>query len=181
MLDTVTIARPYAKAAFEYALANNKLEIWFDYLQQLALALADSRCVSFITNPDTAKQQHVDLLMSVIKQEERNENLKNFLYTLADNNRLLVLPEIANLYENLKAEQEKILEVDVSSFSALSEKQEQDITTALTQRFQRQVALKTRIDESLIGGVVIRVQATGLVIDGSVRGKLNSLRSELAA
>ena len=98
---------------------------------------------------------------------------------LADNKRLQALPDIYLQYEALRAEQEKTLTAKVSSFAVLTSAQQQHLISSLSQRLQRQVTLDVSIDTSLLGGAVIR--AGDLVIDGSVRGKLNKLSSNLAA
>lgn len=91
----------------------------------------------------------------------------------------MLLPEIEALYEVYRAEQEKILEVDVVSYSELTPAQQQRLSESLSQRLSRKVSLKISIDPSLLGGALIR--AGDLVIDGSVRGKLNMLGTSLAA
>lgn len=91
----------------------------------------------------------------------------------------MLLPEIKALYEVYRAEQEKILEVDVVSYSELTPAQQQRLSESLSQRLSRKVSLKISIDPSLLGGALIR--AGDLVIDGSVRGKLNMLGTSLAA
>ena len=105
--------------------------------------------------------------------------LVNLITLLATNKRLMLLPEIKALYEVYRAEQEKTLVVDVVSYSHFSAAQQQELIAALSKRLQRQVSLNVRIDPALLGGAVI--QAGDLVIDGSVRGKLNKLTTDLAA
>jgi len=180
MSNSTTIARPYAKALFEHALAEKKLDEWSNYLFCLAQAIADPKGAAFISNPASKVEQHIELLKATCgKQAESNQALTHFIELLANNKRLFLLLEIKALYEAHKAEQEKTLEVDVISFSELSAKQQQHLIDSLSKRLQRKVSLKISIDPSLLGGAVI--QAGDLVIDGSVRGKLNKLSTELAA
>jgi len=180
MSDSTTIARPYAKAIFEYALAEKKLAEWSAHLVVLAQAILTSEASQFIANPASTVEQHIELLQAASKAEtKKSDSLNNLIILLATNKRLMLLPEIYALYEIHRAEQEKTLDVDVSSFSALSSTQEQRLTDSLSQRLQRKVSLKISIDPSLLGGAVIR--AGDLVIDGSVRGKLIKLSTDLAA
>ena len=181
MSDSITIARPYAKALFEYALAGKKLVQWSEYLDTLAFAVLDSTASTFITNPATVVSQHSDLLTATVRgaNADDSEHIKTLVEILADNKRLLILPEIKTLFDALRAEQEKTVTVHVSSCSALSSAQQQQLIDSLGKRLQRQVTLDVTIDKDLIGGAVIH--AGDLVIDGSVRGKINKLRTGLAA
>lgn len=180
MSDSTTIARPYAKAIFEHALAEKKLGEWSGYLLILAQAVSMPIASEFINNPASTEEQHVDLLQSVCgAKAKEDKSLINLITLLAANKRLMLLPEIKGLYEVHKADQEKTLSVDVNSFSEFSPAQQQKLVDSLSQRLQRKVSLKINIDPSLLGGAVI--QAGDLVIDGSVRGKLNKLGTGLTA
>jgi F-type H+-transporting ATPase subunit delta len=180
MSECTTIARPYAKAIFEQALDEDKLAEWSERLQILAETVLTSEVSGFIANPVSTQEQQVELLQAVSYSTlKEDKSLNNLITLLALNKRLMLLPDIKALYEAHKAEQEKTLSVDVSSFSAVSEKQQQQMVDALSQRLKRKVSLKISIDPSLLGGAVIR--AGDLVIDGSVRGKLIKLSTGLAA
>lgn len=178
MSDSTTIARPYAKAIFEFALSEKKLAEWSIHLNTLAQAILLSETNKFITNPSTTVDQHIELLEALISSKE-HKPLNNLIALLATNKRLMLLPEICVLYEALRAEQEKTLRVNVFSYSELSAAQQQRLIDSLSQRLQRKVSLDITIDPSLLGGAIIR--AGDLVIDGSARGKLNKLCTELAA
>ncbi|MCL9683102.1 F0F1 ATP synthase subunit delta [Legionella maioricensis] len=180
MSDSTTIARPYAKAIFEHALAENKLAEWSEYLLILAHAILDPIAFEFITNPASKVEQQIDLLQSICGSKvKETKSLHNLIALLATNKRLMLLPEINALYEAHRAEQEKTLDVVVVSYSTLTSAQQQQMIDSLSKRIKRKVSLKISIDPSLLGGAVIR--AGDLVIDGSVRGKLNKLGTGLAA
>ncbi|CDZ76184.1 F-type ATPase subunit delta [Legionella massiliensis] len=181
MSNTTTIARPYAKAIFEYALASQKLSQWSEILHELAVAVLDDKATHFIANPAATVEQQIELLMSLFTKIDANEKaaVENLVALLAHNKRLMLLPDIKVLFDALRAEQEKTLQVKVISFSELSSAQQAQLASSLSQRLQRQVTLSLSIDKSLIGGAVIH--AGDLIIDGSVRGKLNKLRTDLAA
>lgn len=180
MSDSTTIARPYAKAIFEHALAEKKLAEWSEHLLYLAQIVLTPLASQFIANPASTSEQQIDLLQSICSAKDKeNQSLNNLIHLLTVNKRLMLLPEIKALYEIHRAEQEKTLGVDVISFSTVSANQQQQMIESLSQRLQRKVSLNISIDPSLLGGAVIR--AGDLVIDGSVRGKLNKLSTGLAA
>lgn len=181
MSDTITIARPYAKAIFEHALDKGKLKLWSELLFDLAQIILNDQARAFITNPAATDEQHIALLSDTLAKAAGSESdtLTSFVKILAHNDRLLVLPDIYTLFEVLRAEQEKTLVAEVYSYSAMNAEQQQRLSNTLSQRLQRQVTIKLTIDQSLLGGAIIR--AGDLVIDGSVRGKLNKLGADLAA
>ncbi|HHF7344673.1 TPA: F0F1 ATP synthase subunit delta [Legionella feeleii] len=181
MADTTTIARPYAKAIFEHALAVKKLSQWSEILHSLAISVLDDKATQFITNPAVTEKQQTELLMIPFAKASDKEAtaIESLIALLAYNKRLMLLPDIKVLFEVLRAEQEKTLVVKVHSFSELSTEQQQHLISSLSQRLQRQVTLDVNVDQSLLGGAVI--QAGDLIIDGSVRGKLSKLITDLAA
>lgn len=176
--EITTIARPYAKAVFESAIASSKLSQWSDMLTVMTMVIMDQQAIDYVSNPSVNEEQQVDFMLTVCgsKLDEHGENL---IRLLAHNKRLLVLPAIKTLFELSRSEHEKTLVVDVTSFSDLSGSQQQALSESLSKRFNRKVALKVAVDESILGGAIIR--AGDVVIDGSVRGKLTKLHTELAA
>lgn len=181
MPDTTTLARPYAKAVFEYALAAGKLSQWSDILHALAASVMDEQAAQFITNPATTEAQQKELLMAFFAKRGNDElnAIENFISLLVTNKRLMLLPDIKALFEALRAEQEKTLVVKVRSYLKLSPAQTEKLKTSLSQRLKREVTLEVSIDESLLGGAVI--QAGDLVINGSVLEQLRRLGTGLAA
>lgn len=181
MSNNTTIARPYAKAVFEHALAANKLSLWSDVLFDLAFALTDDKAKQFLSNPAVREEEQIELLMALFPKVNSEEAavIRKLVALMAHNKRLSLLAEIKVLYEALRAEQEKTLVVQVTSFSELSAEQQTKLVSSLGKRLQRQVSLSLNVDKSLLGGAIIH--AGDLVIDGSVRGKLNKLSTDLAA
>ncbi len=182
MSDHTTIARPYAKAIFNHALAAKHLAEWSIMLHNLAQAVLHPDVDYFICNPATTAASQVQLLLAVcanVKSADEKKIMENLVNVLANNKRLLVLPSIYAQYEALRAEQEKTLTVSVSSFTELTSTEQKNLIESLSQRLQRQVTLEITVDKSLLGGAIIH--AGDLVIDGSVRGKLNKLGTSLAA
>jgi len=178
MAEKSTIARPYAQAAFDIANDNKDLKSWSEMLQFLAAVTSDSTMVAMIHNP---KYQSQDLIKIVLKiaGDRLNTLAQNFVRVVASNKRLSVLPEIATIYEAHRANEEGTIEAEVISAFKLTAGQQQEVANALKQRLGREINLTTKIDESLIGGSIIR--AGDMVIDGSITGQLDKLAHKLTA
>lgn len=176
MAEAITIARPYANAVFSIAEEKGELKAWSDLLAVLAQCIADPTMQSIITNPDVSDEQIVSLLAD-IAGDAMNQDARNFLGLLAENNRLLLLDDIAVIFEQLRSDAEKSMSADVVTAKALTAEQQQKISDALKKRLGKDVALSVSVDESLLGGAIIR--AGDLVIDGSALGKLNRLANAL--
>lgn len=172
MAQLTTLARPYARAAFETAVAANKLGAWSEMLGLLGALVQEDRVVGFLLAPSHNATQQADALIELCG-ESIDDSVKNFVRVLATNKRLVLLGEIVRLFEELKADHERVVDVEVVSAFSMDEAAQQKLASALKQRLQRDVKLNTSVDKSLIGGLVVR--AGDLVIDGSVRGKLNKL------
>ena len=178
MADKSTIARPYAKAAFEQARDRKRLGPWSQALRTAAAVVADPRVGSLLGNPRVTPQELAALLIETAGRELDEEG-RNFVRTLADNRRLAVLPEISALFDELKSEAEGIVEVTVTSAAPLDEAERRKLAQALERRLGRQVRMQCATDPKLIGGAVLR--AGDLVIDGSLRGRLERIAYELTA
>ena len=177
MADKSTIARPYAKAAFEVAGAA-RLGPWSQALDAAAVAVADPRVAALLGNPRVLPRQLADLVIDVAGGQ-LDEDGRNFIRTLADNRRLDCLPQIAALFEQLRAESEGTVDVTVTSAVPLTEAQRGELAAALERRLKRTVQLQCATDPQLIGGAVLR--AGDLVIDGSLRARLRRIAYELTA
>ena len=178
MADKSTIARPYAKAAFEQARDRKRLGPWSQALRTAAAVVADPRVGSLLGNPRVTPQELAALVIETAGRELDEEG-RNFVRTLADNRRLAVLPEISALFDELKSEAEGIVEVMVTSAAPLDEAERRKLAQALERRLGRQVRMQCATDPKLIGGAVLR--AGDLVIDGSLRGRLERIAYELTA
>jgi F-type H+-transporting ATPase subunit delta len=176
MAEKSTIARPYAQAAFDIASEKGDLKGWSEMLQLLAVVASDALMQDMISNPAIETSKVIDV-MSGVAGDSLNETGRNFLNVLAENDRLNVLPEIAELYEQHRAEAEKTVEAEVTSAFPLSDAQKQQLVDALKNRLGRDVSLVTKTDESIIGGAIVR--AGDLVIDGSVSSQLEKLGNSL--
>lgn len=174
MSQALTLARPYARAAFAIARDAGKFAQWSDALGFAARLAADPQIASLLGNP---KLTHDDAVV-LLSPNDADQLFRDFLALLAGNRRLALLPEIAGLYEESRAEAERIVKARVTSAAALPAGELDAIKIALKKRFGREVELETAIDESLIGGAVI--DAGDVVIDGSLRGKLSRLQTALS-
>ena len=172
MAERITIARPYAKAVFKLALAQKRLPQWSDALRTAAAVVADPQVKRLLGHPGVSIDQLVGLVTGV-SGANLDLHAKNLVATLAANRRLGYLPEIAARYEQLRAEAERTVDVQVTSAIPLTSDQRARYADALTRRLERAVRLHCEVDPSLLGGAVIR--ADDLVIDGSVRAGLSQL------
>jgi F-type H+-transporting ATPase subunit delta len=173
MSQAITLARPYARALFLLAQETNQLKQISEALNFSAQAAVVPELSVLLGNPRIADEQ----LLALLDQPEPNVSMQRFLSVLSENNRLAILPEIAALFEQLRAESEHIIKANVTSATVMTDAELLKLTDALKKRFGREVEVETSVDESLIGGAIIN---TGdMVIDGSVRNKLARLNAGL--
>ena len=176
MAERATIARPYARAAFAYARKGNALAVWSDALNSAAVVVSDARVRKLIGNPKVSTAQLLDFVADLLGGK-LDGNVRNFFDELLRNRRLGLLPEVASMFEAMRAEEEKIADVHVTSAVALDDAQRQRLSAALKKRLQKDVRLHCDVDASLIGGAVIR--SGDFVIDGSLRARLERLSSAM--
>ncbi|MEX0733513.1 MAG: F0F1 ATP synthase subunit delta [Steroidobacteraceae bacterium] len=176
MADRATVARPYARAAFAHAQEARDLAAWSKLLGATAAAVADPRVERLLGHPHVTDEALVEFLAG-IAGKAATEQSRNFLRTLAENRRLGHLPQIAAQFETLRAEVEGVVDVEVIAAREIAAPQKKRLTEALKQRLGRDIRMHTRIDETLFGGAIVR--AGDLVIDGSLKGRLERLGSAL--
>lgn len=177
MAEAISVARPYALAAFDEARKLGDLKGWSDLLQAAADAVCHPEVRMLIASPRVLKSQMEDLMLAIAGSRASAAG-KNFIRLLVESQRLILLPEIAAMFETMRAEAEKSVDVVVASAFELSEAQKQKIIAAMKNRMGREVRLSCEIDRELLGGIVIR--AGDKVIDGSARTHLSGLASALA-
>ena len=176
MAELITLARPYAKAAFETALADSALDKWSSMIALSAAVADQSEVSSILSSPSLSSDQIADAFIGVCG-DELDKKGKNFVGLLAENKRLVLLPEISSLFEALKAQQEMSVDVEITTAFEISSDVSNKLAQALKDRLKREILLTTNVDQSLIGGAVIR--AGDNVIDSSVRGKLSKLAESM--
>lgn len=175
MSQPLTLARPYARAAFELASSSRTLGEWAGKLAFAAQVAADPGVRALFGNPRIGPAELASLFLP--NGEAADSPFANFVRLLADNHRLEALPEIAALFEQRKREAERILQVRVRSATPIDETETAKLKDALKRRFGRDIELEQTLDPSVLGGAVI--DAGDVVIDGSVRGRLHQLEAVL--
>ena len=187
MADNNTIARPYARAVFQVAQENNALD---ELSRSLGIGkdlLSDGQIARFLANPALTDDERLRFLVELFATTAGEDSVfggssehgTNFLKLLLEYGRVSVLPEISDRFDALKAEVENTVDVTVTSAEKLSDAQVKEFESALRSRLGRDINLSTEIDENLIAGAVIR--AGDVVIDGSLRSKLEGLSNVLVA
>ncbi len=178
MSSLTTLARPYAKAAFQLAQADSALQGWDDMLGLAAAIASDEAVERLITSPEVRASQALSLLADAAG-ERFSERFKGFLSVLAENGRLTLLGEIKRIYGRLRQEAEQRLVATVVSATELDGEQRDRMRSALSKRYDADVEIETEIDPSVIGGAII--YAGDEVIDGSLRGRLKKLEQSLVS
>lgn len=187
MADNNTIARPYARAAFEVAEESGRLGPWSEALETAAAFLADGTVEKFLANPALSDDERLEFLSGLMKSAGSEAAVldgsdragTNFLKLLLEYGRVGALPEIAEHFARLKAGIENTVDVTITAAVPLSDEQQRNIAAALQSKLGREVRLQTVTDENLIGGAVIR--AGDVVIDGSLKTRLDALSHALVA
>jgi F-type H+-transporting ATPase subunit delta len=178
MADRLTVARPYAKAAFRQASADGRLGPWSEALAASAQVVADPRVRQLIGSPRVSVTQ-LTALVTDAAGGALDDGGRRFLAMLAENKRLPFLPEISRLFDQLKDEAEGVVDVQITSAAAMGTEEQQKLQAALEQRFGRKVRVHAQVDPDLIAGAVVR--AGDLTIDGSYQSRLERLAYELTA
>lgn len=175
MSQAITLARPYARAAFELATGSGELDAWSAALVFGAAVARDARVVALAGDPGVRPEQLVGLHLA--PEMSGDSAFASFLDAMARERRMALLPEVADLFERYRREAQSQLLVKVTSAMALDEAQTQQLKDSLGRRFKREIELETSVDAALLAGVVI--DAGSEVIDGSARGRLARLSSAL--
>ena len=178
MAELTTLARPYAKAAFEVAREEKNLQGWLEGLGLATAVSQEENVQALLSSPNKTSDEKSAAFIDVCG-DKFDAKLQNFIKVLAENNRLVLLPEVYLLFDLYKASLEKSVEVDITAAYEISPENEKKLAETLTKKLDREVSLHTSIDKSLLGGALIRAGDT--VIDGSVRGRLAKLAEAMNA
>ncbi|MFU8788907.1 MAG: F0F1 ATP synthase subunit delta [Methylobacter sp.] len=176
MSELATLARPYAVAVFKRSQETGTTGKWSEGLAFISTVLNDKEFSVVVDNPKVSKEK-LSALMLDICQGQVDEEGKNFLKLLVQNNRLTLAPTIAKLFEVYKAESEGYVDVEVATAYAFSKEEKQRFTSTLEKTLSKKVHMNVTVDKSLIGGVLVR--AGDRVIDGSIKGQLQQLAKRL--
>ena len=177
MSSLTTLARPYAKAAFELARSDNNLAAWDEMLSAVAVVTADAGMSDWLQSPHSTASKAIEIIVEAMGGEV-DPRFQGYMGVLADNDRLSLCSEISRMFEQLRAEAEKRLQVRVVSSVALQDADTERMRSALAKRFDRDITLNNEIDENVLGGAII--YAGDQVIDGSLLGRLKRLETLLS-
>lgn len=178
MAEISTIARPYATAVFNFANENKNLSSWSDTLALLSGVIKDGSIQSIIEDSKVLDSERQDLILNVCKGKIDEYEI-NFVKLLVENKRLVILPEISQFFEELKAEAEGSIEAELIMAEQPSKKTVDELLKSLEKKFNKKIEGKVVIDKNIIGGTKIIVGDS--VIDASVRAQLDNLAFTLKA
>lgn len=174
MADALSIARPYAKAAFEAAKAQHQLSQWSAVLKNLAIASQEKQMQLVLKNPNISKEKSCELL-SVFADDK---GVQNFLRLLAEKKRLMLLPEVSHVYETMLAKESGYLALTVTSAFEMTAEQQKQTEEKLSKQFNSAVKIEFKVDATVIGGMLVRSE--NWVMDATILGQLNRLKNVLS-
>jgi len=176
MQEKLTIARPYAHAAYGFAAENNDVPAWSAMLSGLAEAVVHPDLEPLIAHPRVTSAQLQEILGEILGSL-LNEKRANFISALLDAERLELAPEIAELFERQKAASEGVVDVRVETAFEMSDAERERLVKAMRERLGKDCELTSTVNADLIGGAIIRVRDS--VIDISLKGRLRALEQRL--
>ncbi|MBY0474598.1 MAG: F0F1 ATP synthase subunit delta [Nitrosomonas sp.] len=172
MAEAITVARPYAEAAYKFAVESKELSKWSKILQLAAAIAQDDQVKLLIGNPLISVKQLGELIQEIGGNKFTTE-ARNLIILMAENKRVLVLPQVSQLFEQLKAQHEGVLEAKIISAFKMQGDQINKLVDKLEQKFNRKIEAQVSVDPELIGG--IKVEIGDETLDASVRGKLEAM------
>lgn len=175
MSEMITVARPYAKAAFEFAVESKSMDGWQEMLVFAAEVAKNPEMKAFLSSSSSAEKMAE--VFNQVCGEQLNDKGQNLIKVMAENGRLPVLPAVVELFAEMYAEYSKVISVDVTSAVELVAEQVDKLSAALEKRLERKVNLNCSVDENVVGGLIIK--AGDIVIDSTIRGKLDRLSDTL--
>ena len=175
MAEFVTIARPYARALFSLAQQHNQIKACYDELKTLSALMSDSRVSLIINEPALVRKERADTLLELMGEQHVDDYLRNFVYVLSENNRLVLLPYVLDVYEHLMDEATDTKKTVIYTAYELDESQQKDLLQTLGHRFKGHLDAQIKVDPELIGGV--KIEVGDQVLDLSIQSKLKLLYS----
>jgi F-type H+-transporting ATPase subunit delta len=177
MAELITIARPYAEAAYRLALEGNALERWSDMLAMLDTVVSDENVASRIGDPNVEAQALEGLILGALGERLDGQG-RNLVQVLIDNGRLDVVSEVRAQFEALKREHEGLVEARIISALPMGDDELRPLLAALEKKYGRKVSAQVEVDPELIGGA--RIVIGDKVIDGTIRGRLDAMAAALS-
>jgi F-type H+-transporting ATPase subunit delta len=178
MAESITVARPYAEAAFALARDQNALDAWSQMLRFATTIVQDPRVAQALDNPRLGAPEKESLLLSVAG-DNLSPDGRNLVRVLVEGDRIAILPEISALFETLKDQAQGTAKAQIESAMELSDAQLAELKWALERRFGKRIEATVRVNPALIGGARVTVGDT--VLDASVQAKLQAMANELRA
>ena len=176
MAEPVTIARPYAEAAFKLAIESGKLQQWSDMLELVEAVVRDESVASRIGDPNIDEQALQGAILGALGERLDGQG-RNLVQVLVANGRLDLVPHVRELFEGLKREHEGVLEARIISAMPIGDDQVRPLLAALEAKYGRKVSAQVEVDPELIGGA--RIVVGDKVIDATVRGRLDAMAAAL--
>ena len=176
MIEPTTLARPYARAAFQHAVDSGAVDSWYGALQSLAAVVAEPTVGEVLDDPASTALQRANTVSAVLG-DDMPPGVAQFVAVMAENHRLKLAAEGALLFAELKSALDAAANVTVTSAFDVPDATLEQLSATLTTKLGKTVDMTVEKDPSLIGGAIIR--AGDMVIDGSVRGRLHKLATTL--
>jgi F-type H+-transporting ATPase subunit delta len=173
-----TSARRYAEAAFELAAAGDAYDKWAEELELAASLLGDERVSGVLDNPSIPLTERESLVSKLLDRRVAKP-VVNLVRLLAQRGRTELLPAISREFHRLLNEKRGVVEAVVTSAKPLGPDDQEAVRKQVEKMTGAKVDLQTAIDESLIGGLTVRVGDR--LLDASIRGRLERLRHDLIA
>ena len=176
MIEPTTLARPYARAAFQFAVDNSVVDSWHQALLAVAAVVAEPSVAKVLDDPATTAPQRAATVVTVLGDDIPG-GVAEFVSVMAENHRLGLSGEVARLFAELRSALDAAANVTVTSAFAVADATVEQLAASLTGKLGKTVDMTVETDASLIGGAIMR--AGDMVIDGSVRGRLHKLATAL--
>lgn len=176
MIEPITLARPYARAAFQFAVDNGAVDSWYEALVTVAAVVAEPSVAKVLDDPATTASQRAQTVATVLG-DDLPTGVTQFVSVMAENHRLTLATEVATLFAELRSALDAAANVTVTSAFDVADATIEQLAASLTTKLGKTVEITVETDASLIGGAIIR--AGDMVIDGSVRGRLHKLATAL--
>lgn len=176
MIEPITLARPYARAAFQFAVDNGAVDSWHEALVTVAAVVAEPSVAKVLDDPATTASQRAQTVATVLG-DDLPTGVTQFVSVMAENHRLTLATEVATLFAELRSALDAAANVTVTSAFDVADATIEQLAASLTTKLGKTVEITVETDASLIGGAIIR--AGDMVIDGSVRGRLHKLATAL--
>ena len=176
MIEPTTLARPYARAAFQFAVDNSVVDSWHQALLAVAAVVAEPTVAKVLDDPATTAPQRAATVVTVLGDDIPG-GVAEFVSVMAENHRLGLSGEVARLFAELRSALDAAANVTLTSAFDVADATVEQLAASLTAKLGKTVDMTVETDASLIGGAIIR--AGDMVIDGSVRGRLHKLATAL--